>query len=104
MNGIPHLAFPLRFHRGVAVTVEQDSPQHLADQVAVAASTEQGWRVEAPDFGIPSYLMAADGVDIAELRAALAESVPDAAQAVERIESPDDVRAERIRVLIEEEN
>lgn len=94
-----HLAFPLRLVGGRPVTVEQDSPEHLADQVMVAASTPEGCRLEAPEFGVPAMVMQSGGVDMEELRAALARSVPDAAVLVERIASRDDLRRERLHVL-----
>jgi phage baseplate assembly protein W len=51
---IPHLALPLRLNgRGSAVTVEQDSPEEIAQCVAVVLATPVGSRVEVPDFGSP---------------------------------------------------
>jgi hypothetical protein len=98
------LAFPLRIVNGQAVTVEIDSAEHVAQCVHVAALTELGWRVEAPEFGIPSYLMAAGGVDVDELQACLARSEPRAAAVAQRVTDPGDLRADRIRILLDEEN
>lgn len=103
MDKIPHLSFPLRYGRGGFETVEQDSAQHIAECVEAAANTELGWRIEAPDFGVPSYLLAAGGVDVGELREAIAASEPRADVAVEMVESFDDLRAASIRILIEKE-
>ncbi|ADB50173.1 hypothetical protein [Conexibacter woesei] len=104
MTGNPHLSLPLRVERGRFATVEQDSAQHIAECVEAAARTELGSRIEAPDFGIPNYLMAAGGVDVDELRAALLDSEPRADAVVELVESLDDLRAESIRILIDEES
>lgn len=104
MIEIPHLSFPLRFGRATFVEVEQDSAQHVAECVEAAARTELGWRIEAPDFGVPSYVMAAGGVDVDELREAILVSEPRADVVVELIDSLDDARAESIRILIEEES
>jgi hypothetical protein len=103
MTETPHLSFPLRLVGGRFATVEQDSPQHIAECVEAAARTERGWRIEAPDFGVPDYVLAAGGVDVGELRSALLESEPRAAFAIELVESFADLRAERVRILIEEE-
>lgn len=99
----PHLSFPLRLVGGRFAVVEQDSPRHVAECVEAAARTERGWRIEAPTFGIPDYVLAAGGVDVDELREALLESEPRASAVVELIESFDDLRAESVRILIEEE-
>jgi len=99
---IPHLAFPLRIVNGRAVTVEQDTIDHLVDQVAVALSTPPGWREEAPEFGARPALMTAAGIDLETVRGQLAESVPDAAAIVSRIDSVDDLRHDQLRVLISE--
>jgi hypothetical protein len=103
MTGIPHLSLPLRLANGRFATVEQDSTQQIAECVEAAARTEQGWRVEAPEFGIPDYTMAVGGVDVDELREALVTSEPRAEIVAELVESLDDLRAESIRILIEEE-
>jgi hypothetical protein len=99
----PHLSLPLRLSRRRFATVEQDSAQHVAECVEAAAHTELGWRVEAPEFGVPPYLMAAGGVDPEELREAIVASEPRAEAIVELVESFDELRAESIRILIEEE-
>lgn len=106
MTEIPHLAFPLRIVNGRAVEADQGSPEHLAQQVHAACLTPQGWRVEAPDFGIPPVLMRGGGVDLDDLQAALAASVPDAPvsaeEVAETLDMPGDERAEHIRILIDE--
>lgn len=99
----PHLSFPLRLAGRRFAAVEQDSADHIAECVEAAARTELGWRIEAPDFGIPDYVLAAGGVDLDELRGALLDSEPRAAAVAELIESFDDLRAEHVRILIEEE-
>lgn len=114
MNETPHLSLPLRTVRGhydedsrlIGVrfaAVEQDSSQHVAECVEAAARTELGWRVEAPEFGVPSYVLAAGGVDVVELRDALLTSEPRADVAIDLVDSFDDLRAESFRILIEEE-
>ncbi|MDO8187216.1 hypothetical protein Q5424_09360 [Conexibacter sp. JD483] len=104
MSDTPHLSLPLRLDRSAFARVEQDSAQHVAECVEAAARTELGWRLEVPDFGVPSYLMAVGGVDVDELREALLTSEPRAATVVELVDSLEDLRAESIRILIEEES
>ncbi len=48
------LAYPLRLDQGRRVaTVLVDSPEHVAQCVEAAVRTEEGWRLESPEFGIP---------------------------------------------------
>jgi len=96
------LSWPPRVVNGRAVLVEIDSPEHVAQCTVNAVSTEQGWRVDAPDFGVPSYLLAAGGVDLDELRACLERSEPRAAAAVSRIGTPPTDRQDLIRILLDE--
>ena len=52
--GIPHLALPLRVDAtGRLATVEQDSADEIAQNVAVILATAEGSRVEVPEFGVP---------------------------------------------------
>lgn len=100
----PHLAFPLAVTDGVFDTVEQDSPEHLAQRVLLTVNTIIGDRVEDPEFGIPDHLLRAGGVDLEELRTAIAASEPDAAPMVERLTTLTDVgHVDRIRILIDED-
>ncbi|HST43087.1 MAG TPA: hypothetical protein VLK58_26410 [Conexibacter sp.] len=103
MTDIPHLSVPLRIANKRFAAVEQDSAQHVAECVEAAVRTELGSRVEAPDFGVPSYVLAAGGVDVDELREAIVTSEPRAEVVAELVDSLDDLRAESIRILIEEE-
>lgn len=103
MTRVPHLAFPLRLVRGQVVVVEEDSAAHLADRLAVAMQTVRGGQLDAPEFGVPPMLMQVQPLDLDELRAALATSVPEAAAVLDRVESLDDLRVERLRILIAEE-
>lgn len=103
MTETPHLSFPLRIVGRRFAVVEQDSSQHVGECVEAAVRTERGWRIEAPDFGIPDYVLAAGGVELHELRSAVLDSEPRAAAVVELISSFDDLRAESVRILIEEE-
>jgi len=99
---IPHFSLPLRVDRGRAVVVEQDAPSQIGDCVEAAARTRLGWRIEAPDFGVPAYVMAAGGADAAELQAALVRSEPRAAVIAELVETLDELRTESIRILFDE--
>lgn len=53
-DSVPHFALPFRLDpTGRFATVEQDSPEELAQCVAVCLTTPQGSRVEVPDYGSP---------------------------------------------------
>jgi hypothetical protein len=107
---IPHLAFPMRFVNGVAVTVEQDSPDHMLDRVHVTCRTPLGDRLDDPTFGIPPELLRVRQVDIDALAGAIESSEPDIAVALKRPteEDPDPVgfrlpnTRDDIRVSVEE--
>lgn len=85
---IPHLSFPLRFINGLAATVEQDSPEHLAERVSVVAHTAIGDRLEDPQFGRPDDLSRAGRIDLDALRQAFQDSEPDANLLLDRIVDP----------------
>ncbi len=51
-----HLAVPFRFDSGVVATVEQDSPDDVAQSVRVLVTTERGSRIEVPGYGLHSPL------------------------------------------------
>mgnify|MGYP000636141703 CR=1 FL=1 len=104
MADTPHLAFPLRLDpAGRAVEVEQDSPEHLADRLIAATRTFAGLRNDDPSFGIPDESFRTGAIDIEALRAALAESEPSCAHFVSRIETEEDLRYDRLVILITEE-
>lgn len=81
---IAHLAFPLRFVAGMAVTVEQDSPDHMLDRIHVTCRTPLGDRLDDPTFGVPSQILRAPEVDLDALAAAIEESEPDIAVTLTR--------------------
>lgn len=71
----PHFAVPLRLDRtGRFATVEQDSPDEIAQCVAACLATPEGSRVEAPDYGSPRTDFHVG--NLADLVAAVAEWEP----------------------------
>lgn len=53
-DAVPHFALPFRLDAtGRFATVDQDSPEELAQCVAVCLTTPEGSRVEVPDYGSP---------------------------------------------------
>lgn len=52
MADAPRLQYPLRFTRGGAVEVEQDSLDDLVSTAFFALRTPPDWRPEAPGFGV----------------------------------------------------
>jgi hypothetical protein len=58
------LSLPLRLDgQGRFVTVDQDSPQALAESVGLLLDTRPGERRSVPDYGYPSPLFSQTGVD-----------------------------------------
>lgn len=79
-----HLAFPIRFADGAAVTVEQDSADHKRDRINVLVHTPLGSRLDDPTFGIPDQLLRAGGVNIDALAEAVGSSEPSIAVTITR--------------------
>jgi hypothetical protein len=53
MDPIPHLALPLRIETGRYATVQQDTLDELVVNVSCICAFPLGYRIEAPEFGIP---------------------------------------------------
>ena len=53
MDPIPRLALPLRLNGSGFATVEQDTLDELVVTVSCICSFPLGFRIEAPEFGIP---------------------------------------------------
>lgn len=52
MADVPHFALPLRLVGGDFATVEQDTPDEVAQSVQVLLTTPVGSRDEVPDYGV----------------------------------------------------
>lgn len=72
---IPHLRYPFRVGATVA-TVDQGSPDEIAQCVYAVLATRRGERVENPTYGTPSYVFRQGGVDEIELRQIVDEHEP----------------------------
>lgn len=80
--GVPHFSVPFRVDgTGRFVTVEQDTPEEIAQCVAVIIGTPEGSRVEVPDFGCPRAEFV--GPDPAGIVAAVEDWEPRAVLSVE---------------------
>lgn len=56
MPDVPHFALPLRLGGdGRLAVLEQDSPDEIAQNVAVILATPAGSRAELPEFGSPRW-------------------------------------------------
>lgn len=77
---IPRLKIPLSVTDGKFATVEQDSAAEVAQCVYSSLATEEGSRVELPDYGLPSMLFAQGGVDLEEVRSTVGEDEPRATE------------------------
>jgi hypothetical protein len=80
MAEIPHWAFPVTLDvSGHPAVVEQDSVDHLADQVAVALSTRVGQGTPLrPSWGTTGLEFRQQPLDLEQLADELAELVPGA--------------------------
>jgi len=79
-----HVAFPFRRGPdGKLVTVEQDTSEHHASQVATVASYPQGYRDDKPAFGRPPLVFRNIPLDLEAFRAAVERWVTDADLTVE---------------------
>ncbi len=109
----PHLAFPIRFHEGLAVTVEQDSPVHMRDRVHVTVRTLVGQRLDDPTFGIPDDVLRVGRVDLDTLADAIELSEPDVDATIRRLGQDEPSgglavlvmdRTDRIEITIEDQD
>lgn len=67
----PHFKFPFQFTTaGDRIQyVEQDSDDEIIDCIEVLLSTEQGERIELPDYGIADQTFRENGVDTGHIMA-----------------------------------
>lgn len=56
----PHFKVPFQFHNGSALCVDQDSDEDILQCVSAIVRTPRGFRIELPDFGVPSQVLAED--------------------------------------------
>lgn len=73
---VPKLRIPFEVGPRGAKTVEQDTPQEIAQCVYAILATQPGERTELPEFGFASQLFRQGGVDLEELRQAVEEWEP----------------------------
>ncbi len=70
---IPHFAYPFKFNaKGESIVVEQDSPGDLTARAANVAVCSEGFREDAPEFGIPPLLFQNVPLDINQVQAQIA--------------------------------
>jgi hypothetical protein len=53
MDSVPHLALPLRVQADAYASVQQDTLDEVRTTVAAIVAFPVGYRIEAPDFGVP---------------------------------------------------
>ena len=101
MDRIPHLALPLRIERGAFVTVEQDTLDELVVTVSCICSFPIGFRVEAPEFGIPELELAPRPLPVDELERTVEAWEPRAdVEITEADYDPADPTGARIQVAV----
>jgi len=99
---LPHLALPFRFVNGAAATVEQDTPDEIAQCVEVLLRTVTGQRIEVPGFGIADPLFTQESSrSTPNVLAQIKTWEPRARSAVsDRVESRDEL-VRNIKVTLE---
>lgn len=101
MDAIPHLALPLRVERGAFATVQQDTLDELVATVSCICSFPLGFRIEAPDFGIPELELSSAPLPVDELERQIEAWEPRADVEVrERPYDPTDPTAARLEVAV----
>jgi len=74
---IPHFDYPFRFGPTKhAVVVEQDSIEEIEDCVVAILLTEEGQRIELPEFGVESQLFGVQPLDANEYLHAIIDQEP----------------------------
>jgi hypothetical protein len=101
MDRIPHLALPLRVELGAFVSVEQDTLDELVATVSCICAFPIGYRVEAPEFGIPELELAPTPVPVEQVERQIEIWEPRAdVEVTEQDYDPADPTAARIAVAV----
>ncbi len=99
MIDTPKFRFPFNISNNRAEIVEQDSIDEIAQCVYAVLATEEGSRVEEPEFGIEDQAHKKNGADISSIREAISTWEP-RVQEFESEEDWDDVM-QKVRLIID---
>lgn len=101
MDAIGHLALPLRLERGAYVTVQQDTLDELVTTVSCICAFPLGYRIEAPDFGIPELELASSPLPVDDVERQIEAWEARADVEVRELElNPADPTAARLEVAV----
>jgi phage baseplate assembly protein W len=101
MDSVPHLALPLRLDQGAYATVEQDTLDELVATVTAICGFPIGYRVEAPEFGIPELELTGPPLPVHDVERAVETWEPRADVTVtEAAYDPTDPTASRLEVAV----
>jgi phage baseplate assembly protein W len=101
MDSVPHLALPLRVQADAYASVQQDTLDEVRTTVAAIVAFPVGYRIEAPDFGVPELELADRPLDVLALSTAIEQSEPRAAIVVTELDyDARDPLAARVRVEV----
>ena len=101
MDSIPHLALPLRLNGSGFASVEQDTLDEVVGCVQCIVSFPLGYRVEAPEFGIPELEFVGPPLPVDDLERIIETWEPRADVEVSEAEpDPTDPAAARLRVAV----
>jgi hypothetical protein len=101
MDDVPHLSLPLRIAGDRYDTVQQDTLDEARVCVAAIVAFPLGYRIEAPEFGVPELELDDRPLDVDELEAIVSELEPRVAVDVQELPyDPNDPLAARVRIEV----
>lgn len=105
MDDLPHIAWPIRVDGASLATVQQDTDDEAAANVAVLCCFPRGFRAEQPDFGITDPTFQQMDVDPTEIerQAALYEPRAELTINVSTADAGGQRVAVQVRIAVQEE-
>jgi hypothetical protein len=105
MARIPHFDYPFRLTaQGHPVVVEQDAIEEIESCLAVILITEEGQRIELPEFGIESLLFKRQPVPVDDIYNAITDQEPRAAVVLSQQPDPLDYLTALVEVDVKAQN
>ena len=104
MTNIPHFDYPFRLRLdGHAAVCEQDSIEDIESCLASVLLTEQGQRVELPEWGITSPLFDLQPLDLQSIYDDITEQEPRALVSIAQQTSPVDYLTALVEVDLKQQ-
>jgi len=100
MDDLPHLAWPITVTGNTYTTVQQDTNDEVAANIAVLCCFPRGWRAEQPDFGITDPTFQQMPVDPSEIERQSAIYEPRAGLTITVRDDPDP-GSQRVNIAVQ---